>query len=301
MAGLVRSFEDARNSIDVAHLIDMNASLIYNNVGIAMMEYAMKLVATASFAAVKVNESSQKNFIETLLKQTALRKMLNWNASGRGNVQKPDAVFQIAFTNDTGVQSEALLYYESDGNTKTNVKSRKQIARKMYQSTCGSAQWNEHMPVVTVRANVFSGPQVELSLQASDAACTSKSQREAQQAIDFLHQVCVAHVWVARQVALMVHEDGVLWELSSDGAKRFDHHVLIGAMQVDALAPAMTVFGAAAGSQHMSVDLRHHLWSVPFCAPVQCVSVQRFDEMLCSTPSSRTARGPRTASTSRGS
>ena len=74
------SFEDTRNSIDVAHLIDLNASLIYDDVGITMMEYMIELVQTASFVAVKVNESSQRNFIETLLKTTVLRKMLNWNA-----------------------------------------------------------------------------------------------------------------------------------------------------------------------------------------------------------------------------
>jgi len=151
----------------------------------------------------------------------------------------------------------------------------------MYQSTCGSVMWNESLPVVAVHANVFSGPPVELSLTASDAVCTSKSQREAQQAIDFLHQVCIAHVWVARQVALMVHEEGVLWELATAGGKRFDHHVLIGAMQVDAMAPSMTVFGtAAANSQNMLVDLRHHIWSVTLSALVQCISVQRFNEML---------------------
>lgn len=281
MAKLVPSFEDARKLIDVAHLIHLNATLMYDDVGIAMMEYAMTLVQTASFAAVKVNESSLNNFIETLLKTTALRKMLNWNGSGQGTVQKPDAVFLITFTDDTGVRKEALLYYESDSNAKTDPKYRKQIARKMYQSTCGSTQWNDRLPVVTVRANVFSGPPVELAVAASEAACTSRSQLEAQQAIDFLNQLCAAHVWVARQVALMVHEDGVLWDLATADGKRFDHHVLVGAMRVDAMNTVMTMFGDAAGTgQNTTVDLRHSVWSVPYTAPVQCISVQRFDDMI---------------------
>jgi len=54
------------------------------------------------------------------------------------------------------VQKEALLYYESDGLTMADAKSRKQIARKMSQSTCGSMQWNPNLPLVTVRANVYS-------------------------------------------------------------------------------------------------------------------------------------------------
>ena len=54
------------------------------------------------------------------------------------------------------MQKEALLYYESDGHTMADAKSRKQIACKMYQSTCGSMQWNPNLLVVTVRANVYS-------------------------------------------------------------------------------------------------------------------------------------------------
>mmetsp|Transcript_50459 Transcript_50459/g.74070 ORF Transcript_50459/g.74070 Transcript_50459/m.74070 type:complete len:195 (+) Transcript_50459:606-1190(+) len=86
MANSVVSFEEALASIDVAHLINLNTSLIYEDVGITMMEYVyfMKIMKTTSCAVVKVNESSQKNFIETLLKQTSLRKMLNGNASGKG-------------------------------------------------------------------------------------------------------------------------------------------------------------------------------------------------------------------------
>jgi len=86
MENSVVSFEKARASIDVAHLIDLNVSLIYDDISITMMEYAylMKIMKTTSFAAVKVNESSQKNFIEMLLKQTSLLKMLNGNASGKG-------------------------------------------------------------------------------------------------------------------------------------------------------------------------------------------------------------------------
>ena len=81
-----------------------------------------------------------------------------------------------------------------------------------------------------MRANVFSGPRVDLHLTAANKYARSEVQKQAQNALDFLHQLLVAHVWVCCQVCLLVQGKGNLVELATRPVTRdqFDLHFLVG-------------------------------------------------------------------------
>ena len=118
----VAAFDAVRRQIGGATLVDMNKTLIYDDVGIAIMQYALELCAKHfKMQAQKVNASSSVNFISTLLSTTPLSDQLDWNGSGKGFVQKPDVVFELSYTSD-GTLHSLLIYYESDAGSKANPK-----------------------------------------------------------------------------------------------------------------------------------------------------------------------------------
>jgi len=114
------AFTAMRMKIAGATLVDMNKTLIYNDVGIAIMQYALDLCgAHFQMEVQKVNASSSVNFITTLLDKLPINDMLDWNSSGKGFVQKLDAVFQISFAASDGTLQSMLVYYKSDAGTRT--------------------------------------------------------------------------------------------------------------------------------------------------------------------------------------
>jgi len=274
----LKSFLELRGDIDVEKLIEMNSALTYDDVGIAMMEYVLRLCHGPRFETEKVNESSQTNFIETLLKTTILEKMLPFNRSGRGYVQKPDAVFLLKFSDIHGNQKQALVYYESDGNSKDDEKSRKQIARKIYQSTCGCAQMNTDMPAITVRANVFSGPKPNTNIKTTDADFVTEMQYEARGAIDFLLSLCISHLWVAHQIMLLVNAEGILHSLTTHNQVFYDHHIFIGAMRIK--TPNVINFFTPSKTQTLALVNYNNFVVADTAAAIQIISLQRFDQML---------------------
>jgi len=164
----VLAFETVRRQIAAANLVEMNKTLIYDDVGIAIMTHALDLCAKQlALEAHKINASSSVNFISTRFESTLLNKQLDWNGTGQGFVQNPDAVFQIMYTTSGGVCKEHLVYYESDAGDKANDKNRKQAARKLFQNTCGCHEVNADLPAVSVRANVFAGPTNDVHLRAT--------------------------------------------------------------------------------------------------------------------------------------
>jgi len=121
----VAALDGVRMQIGGATLVDMNKTLIYDDVGIAIMQYALELCAKHfKMQAQKVNASSSVNFITTLLSTTPLSDQLDWNGSGKGFVQKPDAVLELSYTSDDGTLHSMLIYYESDAGSKANPASR---------------------------------------------------------------------------------------------------------------------------------------------------------------------------------
>jgi len=199
------AFTAMRMKIAGATLVDMNKTLIYDDVGLAIMQYALDLCGSHFKMEVqKVNASSSVNFITTLLDKLPISDMLDWNGSGKGFVQKQDAVFQISFAAGDGTLQSMLVYYKSDAWSKAKDKDRKQAARKLYQSTCGCRAINPQLPAISVRANVFVGPEPDIHLAGSAAAELNKVQRSAQNALDFLHGLTVAHLWFCCQLCLLV-------------------------------------------------------------------------------------------------
>ena len=80
----VAAFDALRNKIGGATLVEMNKTLIYDDAGIALMQYALELCAKHfDMTALKVNARSLMNFITTLLDTTALIDMLDWNGAGK--------------------------------------------------------------------------------------------------------------------------------------------------------------------------------------------------------------------------
>jgi len=129
----VAALDGVRMQIGGATLVDMNKTLIYDDVGIAIMQYALELCAKHfKMQAQKVNASSSVNFITTLLSTTPLSDQLDWNGSGKGFVQKPDAVLELSYTCDDGTLHSMLIYYESDAGSKANPKDRKHAALDRY-------------------------------------------------------------------------------------------------------------------------------------------------------------------------
>jgi len=214
------------------------------------------------------------NFISTLLDKTALNDQLDWN--GKGFVQKPDAVFELSYTSERGTKHKMLIYYESDAGSKANVKDRKQAARKLYQSTCGCRQINAEVPAVSVRVNVFMGPKPEQHLAGSAAAELNKVQRSAQNALDFLQQLAVAHVWLCCQICLLVaNKKGCFAGLALEprSKKRYDLHLLVGELVVSGSLD-MNLFEAP----RISTKVRQEDFQVAGAAPIQCLCVERFEQ-----------------------
>ena len=270
----VAAFESVRQQIGGATLVDMNKTLIYDDVGIAIMQHALELSAKHfQMQAQKVNASSSVNFITTLLSATALNDMLDWNGSGKGFVQKPDAVFELTYSSEGGTQHSMLIYYESDAGSKANPKDQKQAARKLYQSTCGCRQINADVPAISVRANVFMGPMPDEHLSGSAATELSQVQRSAQNALDFLHQLAVAHVWLCCQVCLLVRKKGNFASLAADPTtrKQYDLHCLVGLISVPEVHD-MQFFEAP----HVSASVNKVDFKVAGAALIQCQCVERF-------------------------
>jgi len=187
----VDAFNALRRKLAPATLVDMNKTLIYDDVGITPMEHALQLCAAHfELGAQKINVSSSVNFISTLLHKTPLVHMLNWNTTGQGIVQKPDTVFAVEYTTPGGTQQTLLIYYESDAGSKDNDKDKRQAMHKLYQSTCGCRELNPDLPAISVRANVFVGPAQDEHLDAGSAELT-KVQRSAQNALTFLHELAL--------------------------------------------------------------------------------------------------------------
>ena len=281
MSEAVLAFEAVRRQIAAANLLEMNKTLIYDDVGIAIMAHALDLCAKQlALEAHKINASSSVNFITTRLESTPLSKQLDWNGTGKGFVQKPDAVFQILYTTPAGVQKELLVYYESDAGDKGNNKDRKQAARNVFQSTCGCHEVNGEMPAVTVRGNVFSGPVVDAHLRAAVDGIESKVQRQAQDALDFLHQLTVAHAWVCCQICLMLTHRGVCVDLATPPGrrKRFDLHFFVGHIRFP--HPARMAVFLPPG---VEVELGYVPYDVSGAAAVQCLCVERVDRSLISS------------------
>ena len=276
------AFSALRMKIAGATLVDMNKTLIYDDVGIAIMQYALELCgAHFEMEVHKINASSSVNFISTLLDTLPIHDMLDWNGSGKGFVQKPDAVFQISFATGDGTRQSLLVYYESDAGSKANDKDRKQAARKLYQSTCGCRAINHVLPAISVRANVFVGPEPDIHLAGSAAAELNKVQRSAQNALDFLHALTVAHLWFCCQVCLLVRQKGSFakLEFSGDGRpqKKYDIHCLIGMIQV-VDCPSLTFFEAP----HVMANVHSVLYNVAGAAGIKCLFVERFDPTVIS-------------------
>ena len=271
------AFVAVRMKIAGATLVDMNKNLIYDDVGIAIMQYALDLCAAHfNMEVQRVNASSSVNFISTLLNTLPISDMLDWNGSGKGFVQKPDAVFQISFAAGNGTMQSMLVYYESDAGSKANEKDRKQAARKMYQSTCGCRAINPELPAISVRANVFVGPEPDLHLAHSAAAELNKVQRSAQNALDFLHSLTVAHLWFCCQLCLLVRKKGTFNQLVLNPElrvqKKYDIHCLIGMIHVpDQLS--LQFFEAP----HVTADVRKVDYNVAGAARIQCLFIERFN------------------------
>jgi len=275
MTEAVLAFQEIRRKLSSATLVEMNKTLIYDDVGIALMTHALELCAKHfEMDAQKINASSSVNFITTRLDKTELAHMLDWNGTGGGFVQKPDAVFQMFYPGEGGTRKEMLIYYESDAGDKANNKDRKQAARKMFQSTCGCREVNADLPAISVRANVFSGPRVDLHLEAADKYSRSEVQRRAQNALDFLHQLLVAHVWVCCQVCLLAKGTGNLVALATRpvSKEQFDLHFLVGHINsATVFAPRVRLFDAPG----VEVNIDTTEYKVAGAARVQVLCVQR--------------------------
>jgi hypothetical protein len=274
MAEAVLAFQEIRRKISSATLVEMNKTLIYDDVGIALMTHAMEMCATHfGMDAQKINASSSVNFITTRLYKTKLAPMLDWNGTGGGFVQKPDAVFQMFFDAPGGTRKEMLIYYESDAGDKNNVKDQKQAARKLFQSTCGCREVNQDLPAISVRANVFSGPRPE-ELVASDKYERTKVQMQAQNALDFLHQLLVAHMWICCQICLLVKGKGNLVNLATQPGTRdlFDLHFLVGHISwANRPDNRMRLFD----NPGVEVRIEYTEYKVAGAALIQVLSIQR--------------------------
>ena len=274
MAEAVLAFQEIRRKISSATLVEMNKTLIYDDVGIALMTHAMEMCATHfNMDAQKINASSSVNFITTRLSKTHLAPMLDWNGTGGGFVQKPDAVFQMFFDAPGGTRHEMLIYYESDAGDKNNMKDQKQAARKLFQSTCGCREVNRDLPAISVRANVFSGLRPQ-ELVASDKYERTKVQRQAQDALDFLHQLLVAHMWICCQICLLVKGKGNLVNLATQPGTRdlFDLHFLVGNISWNRVPDnRMRLFS----DPGVEVRIEHTEYKVAGAAKIQVLSIQR--------------------------
>jgi len=123
-----------------------------------------------------------------------------------------------------------------------------------------------------VRANVFVGPAPDENLDGS--AELTKVQRSAQNALTFLHELALAHLWLCCQVCLLLQGQGslVVLDTAPDTRKRYDLHFFVGHINWTHVSH-MRLFAPP----YVFVDMRHTEFKVRGAARVQCCLVERVD------------------------
>jgi len=125
-----------------------------------------------------------------------------------------------------------------------------------------------------VRANVFVGPVQDAQLELASVRL-SLAQCRAQNALDFLHELAVAHVWLCNQVCLLLLQGkGIFAPLATapDTHKRYDLHLFVGHLNWSHVSH-MQLFDMP----HVSVNVNHIEYKVRSAARVQCCLVERIN------------------------
>ena len=158
-------FDHLIAKIDISKLVDINKTFTYDDVGIEIMNYALRLCVeelhTNKIKTSRINSGSLKNFISSGFENDAFTHMLAWNGKMSNIVSKPDAVFLLEWTDTEFSAQKAHIYYEADADGSKN-KQEQQLkhSMKIYQSICGCRRINEEVPAVIVRSNLFRGPEM---------------------------------------------------------------------------------------------------------------------------------------------
>ena len=211
-------FQRLVDKISIERLIEINRTYTYDNVGIYMMEYCMTLCTEGSDkSAQQINASSLTNFITTGLGDTELKMQFDWNGNKYNHTQKPDAVFEVKWNDESSSSKSAYIYYECDALSKgVRNEDLEKIAVKLYQDTTGCHFINPDVPAITVRSNLFMGPNMlvkgdDTFIKRLKEASPHELERllsgnSAEQALTFLYSLCVAHLWVVNQIFLVFEQ-----------------------------------------------------------------------------------------------
>ena len=280
-------YEQLVGSISIDKLLEINRIYTYDDVGVHLMDYCFTLCVgkTPGYTAEMINSSSLKNFISTGLDKTNLVNKFDWNSTTVDHVQKPDAVFRLSWLDGWQSRKEAYVYYECDAHTKAVTDDQKKtIAVKMYQDITGCHTINPDVPGITVRSNLFKGPKQLLALDDAFIARVKLASKEVQEqlleggvaenALAFLHSICVAHLWSCWHIVQVLTRNGVLAPLAEmANGRRYDLHLLIGRFTTNNV-PALNMFNAQHG-----VDLQYYSFAVSRAALVQVLAIERFNDM----------------------
>ena len=278
-------FQRLVNKISIDRLIEINRIYTYDDVGIYMMEYCMQICTEGSDKSTQqINASSLMNFISTGLHDTELKMRFDWNGNKTNHTQKPDAVFEVKWNDESSSSKSAYIYYECDALSKgVRNEDLEKIAVKLYQDTTGCHFINPEVPAITVRSNLFNGPDMLVEgddkftklVKEADADERERlmSGNVAEQALTFLYSLCVAHLWVVNQIFLVFEQQnkGALYKIARPrDTEKYDLHMFIGQFKIPP-RDNVQMF-----NQQLKVGIQNSSYSIPGAAPVQVVAIERF-------------------------
>ena len=225
-------YEQLVGEISIEELLEINRIYTYDDVGIQLMHYCLRLCISkiserdGKHTFEHVNTGSLRSFISSGLDKGSLVNKFHFNSKKAFMSQRPDAVFQLKWTDYSQSEQQAFVYYECDAHSKNVIDDQKRsIALKMLQDTTGCHEINPEVPAITVRSNLFTGPKELIARDSTfeaDVRNASPSMRaklieggEAENALAFLYSMCVAHMWTCWQIVRVIHNDGVLASLAT--------------------------------------------------------------------------------------
>jgi len=282
-------YEQLVGEISIEELLEINRIYTYDDVGIQLMHYCLRLCISkiserdGKHTFEHVNTGSLRSFISSGLDKGTLVNKFNFNGKKAFMSQRPDAVFQLKWTDYSQSEQQAFVYYECDAHSKNVIDDQKRsIALKMLQDTTGCHEINPDVPAITVRSNLFKGPKTLIARDSTflaDVRNASPSMRaklieggEAENALAFLYSMCVAHMWTCWQIVRVIHNDGVLASLATlPDRRRYDLHLLLGRFEHQGNT-SMSMFGG----KHV-VDIKNYTFAVRRGALVQVVAIERFN------------------------
>ena len=303
------TFADVLEKIEKTHIVKLHSEHNMDEYGVQIMKYVLEIVTNSMKDVTMQHVNSMQMTFGNLpfILDTDMYYKYLWGTHDKNkNSQRPDGVFILELIDSTTGESESLLLlYECDGTAASKKGTFRKVAMKIRQGVDGSTKISEDMPAVSVRANFDMRQSLQdpfMSNEEEDESVVMvNSKQDNQDTYNFLHELCVAHLWTAYNTVLLLHKRGTmnLFCHNSDKDHLYDLNFFIGRFAIESSMSSMHRAGDNLGNNHKCDDKhkRHEVhkflnsnngffenwqvlskkYTVRVCdaADIKCIAIQR--------------------------